>query len=185
MNYYETLYIVHPALESGRLKDIITDVEQNLNKLGGKLLAVELWGRRKLSYLIDKQKYGTYVLMQFNGEGKCTNNLAVDLEQNPNILAYITTSISSEDLIEMTEDLDSQIAGKSRDSEKSNSNNSTDNIKDSTKSTDTESNVEEKDKNDVSNVSEDNTKVSNDTDESSDNQSNQDSMEEAIEKTEE
>ena len=27
MNYYETLYIIHPALEAGRLKDIIMDVE--------------------------------------------------------------------------------------------------------------------------------------------------------------
>ena len=179
MNYYETLYIVHPALESGRLKDIIIDVEQNLNKLGGKLLAVELWGRRKLSYLIDKQKYGTYVLIQYSGEGKCTNNLAVDLEQNPNILAYLTTSINSEDLIEMKEDLDSQIAGKSRDSEKSNSNTSIDNTKDLNKSTDPVGSVDEKDKNDESNVSENN------TEESSENQTNQDSMEEAIEKTEE
>ena len=185
MNYYETLYIVHPALESGRLKDIITDVEQNLNKLGGKLLAVELWGRRKLSYLIDKQKYGTYVLIQYSGEGKCTNNLAVDLEQNPNILAYLTTSINSEGLIEMKEDLDSQIAGKSRDSEKSTSNTSIDNTKDLNKSTDPVVSVDEKDKNDESNVSENNTEESNDTEESSENQTNQDSMEEAIEKTEE
>ena len=28
MNYYETLYIVHPALESGRLKDIIMSVKK-------------------------------------------------------------------------------------------------------------------------------------------------------------
>ena len=27
MNYYETLYIVHPALEAGRLKDIILSVD--------------------------------------------------------------------------------------------------------------------------------------------------------------
>ena len=25
MNYYETLYIVHPTLESGRLKDLFKD----------------------------------------------------------------------------------------------------------------------------------------------------------------
>ena len=34
MNYYETLYIVHPALESGRLKDIIMGVEESLKKNG-------------------------------------------------------------------------------------------------------------------------------------------------------
>ena len=54
MNYYETLYIIHPALETGRLKDIIIGVEDSLKKTGGKPLAIELWGKRKLSYYIEK-----------------------------------------------------------------------------------------------------------------------------------
>ena len=118
MNYYETLYIIHSALEAGRLKDIIMGVEDSLKKIGGKPLAVELWGKRKLSYFIDKQKYGTYVLIQYNGEGKCTNDFAVELEHNPNILAYLTTAIESNDVLEIEEDLDKQISGKTRESEK-------------------------------------------------------------------
>jgi len=114
MNYYETLYIVHPSLEAGRLKDIILGVEESLKKMGGAPLALELWGKRKLAYFIDKQKYGTYVLVQYNGEGKCTGEFAVELEHNPNILAYLTTCIEKENVMEQTEDLDAQIAGKSR-----------------------------------------------------------------------
>ena len=118
MNYYETLYIVHPALESGRLKEIIMDVEDSLKKLGGSSLAIELWGKRKLAYFIDKQKYGTYVLVQYNGEGKCTNDFAVELEHNPNILAYLTTNINQDNVIEQEEDLETQIAGKTREAER-------------------------------------------------------------------
>ncbi|SVC32449.1 uncharacterized protein METZ01_LOCUS285303 [marine metagenome] len=118
MNYYETLYIVHPSMEAGRLKDIIMGVEDSLKKLGGEPLVVELWGKRKLSYHIDKQKYGTYVLIQYNGEGKCTNDFAVELEHNPNILAYLTTAIESNDVLEIEEDLDTQISGKTRETEK-------------------------------------------------------------------
>ena len=118
MNYYETLYIIHPALESGRLKDIIMEVEDSLKKLGGGPLAINLWGKRKLAYFIDKQKYGTYVLVQYNGEGKCTRDFAVELEHNPNILAYLTTNISQDDLIEQDDDLETQIAGKTRENEK-------------------------------------------------------------------
>ena len=118
MNYYETLYIIHPALEAGRLKDIIMDVEGSLKKTGGDPLAIELWGKRKLAYFIDKQKYGTYVLVQYNGEGKCTRDFAVELEHNPNILAYLTTNISQDDLIEQDDDLEVQIAGKTRENEK-------------------------------------------------------------------
>ena len=118
MNYYETLYIIHPSMEAGRLKDIIMGVEDSLKKLRGEPLAVELWGKRKLSYYIDKQKYGTYVLVQYNGEGKCTGNFAVELEHNSNILAYLTTNINQDDVLEQEEDLDTQIAGKTRESER-------------------------------------------------------------------
>lgn len=118
MNYYETLYIVHPSLEAGRLKDIILGVEESLKKMGGAPLALELWGKRKLAYFIDKQKYGTYVLVQYNGEGKCTGEFAVELEHNPNILAYLTTCIEKENVMEQTEDLDAQIAGKTREAER-------------------------------------------------------------------
>ena len=121
MNYYETLYIVHPSLESGRLKDIILSVEESLKKIGGSPLAMELWGKRKLAYFIDKQRYGTYVLLHYNGEGKCTGEFAVELEQNPNILAYLTTSIEKENVLEQAEDLDTQIAGKTRESQRTES----------------------------------------------------------------
>ena len=121
MHYYETLYIIHPALEAGRLKDIIMSVEDSLKKMGGKPLAVELWGKRKLSHYIDKQKYGTYVLLQYNGEGKCTGNFAVELEHNPNILAYLTTIIDQNNVLEQQEDLDMQIAGKTREAERTES----------------------------------------------------------------
>ena len=121
MNYYETLYIVHPSLESGRLKDIILAVEESLKKMNGTPLAMELWGKRKLAYFIDKQKYGTYVLLHYNGEGKCTGEFAVELEQNPNILAYLTTSIEKENVLEQADDLDTQIAGKTREAQRTES----------------------------------------------------------------
>ena len=52
MNYYETLYIVHSALEAGRLKDIVLTVENSLKESGGSILATEIWGKKKLGYLI-------------------------------------------------------------------------------------------------------------------------------------
>ena len=114
MNYYETLYIVHPALETGRLKDIILSLEESLKNVGGKTLSIDLWGKKRLAYLIDKQKYGTYVQLQFSGEGKCISSFGTELGHNPNILSYLTTLIKEDDLVEQKTDLDTQIAGQSR-----------------------------------------------------------------------
>ena len=52
MNYYETLYIVHSALEAVRLKDIVLTVEGFLKEAGGKVVATEVWGKKKLGYFI-------------------------------------------------------------------------------------------------------------------------------------
>ena len=112
MNYYETLYIVHSALEAGRLKDIVLTVEGFLKENGGEVVATEVWGKKKLGYYIDKQKYGTYILLQFKSDGTKNNNFNVEMEHNPSILAYMTVRIEEDGIREQTEDLDTQIAGK-------------------------------------------------------------------------
>ena len=112
MNYYETLYIVHSALEAGRLKDIVLTVEKSLKENGGEIVATEIWGKKKLGYYIDKQKYGTYILIQFKSDGTKNNNFNIHMEQNPSILAYMTVKIENDGIREQTEDLDTQIAGK-------------------------------------------------------------------------
>ena len=114
MNYYETLYIIHPALESGRLKDIILSLEESLNNVGGKTISIDIWGKKRLAYLIDKQKYGTYVQLHYTGEGNCTRGFGLELEQNPNVLSYLTTLIEEVDVAEQKNDLDTQIVGQSR-----------------------------------------------------------------------
>ena len=112
MNYYETLYIVHSALEAGRLKDIVLTVEKSLKENGGEVVATEIWGKKKLGYYIEKQKYGTYILIQFKSDGTKNNNFNIQMEHNPGILAYMTVKIEEDGIREQTEDLDTQIAGK-------------------------------------------------------------------------
>tara|TARA_Y100000588_G_C14163980_1_gene886091 strand:- start:831 stop:1376 length:546 start_codon:yes stop_codon:yes gene_type:complete len=111
MNYYETLYIVHPALESGRLKDIILSIEEIFKNSSINIVSTNVWGKKKLAYLIDKQKYGTYVLVQFQSDGQTNSKLSVELEHNPNILSYLTTKITEDNLNKDLPSIDEQIHG--------------------------------------------------------------------------
>ena len=61
MGFYETTYILHSALQEGRLNDILNTIEKKIESLGAKILFIDNWGRKKLSYLIQKEKYGTYI----------------------------------------------------------------------------------------------------------------------------
>ena len=93
MSHYETMYIAHPALEGGRLKDLILSVEQSMNQLGGTTHVIDVWGKKKLAYPIDKQTYGIYVLTQFSSDGTSNNNILKDMEHNPDILASLISKI--------------------------------------------------------------------------------------------
>ena len=118
MNYYETLYIIHPALESGRLKDIILSIQSMFESKDIKVLGTDLWGKKKLAYLIDKQQYGTYVLVQLKSSGENINKISTELEHNPDILAYLTNKINEADIQKDLRSLDEQILGsKSSESE--------------------------------------------------------------------
>ncbi len=109
MSYYETMYIVHPALESGRLKDLILLIEKSMIQLGGKTHMIDVWGKKKLAYSINKEKYGMYILFQFSHDGTLNKEFNLILEHNSNILAYLTTKIGEEDLLDQKADLDNQL----------------------------------------------------------------------------
>ena len=111
MNYYETIYIIHPALESGRLKDIILSTQSMFEGANIEVLSTNLWGKKKLAYLIDKQQYGTYVLVQLKSSGEDINKISTELEHNPDILAYLTSKISESDINTDVRTLDEQILG--------------------------------------------------------------------------
>ena len=111
MNYYETLYIIHPALDAGRVKEMVLSVNKNLEKTGGNIASIDVWGKKKLAYEIDKQKYGTYVLVQFKGDGSRNSNFNVELEHNPNVLAYLTIKIDKNKISDQPLTLDEQISG--------------------------------------------------------------------------
>ena len=67
MKYFETLYIVNPNFEQSRLDAIIKDVENNAGKFSN-VIGHNIWGKKRLAYQIDNQKYGTFVLMNFEAE---------------------------------------------------------------------------------------------------------------------
>ncbi len=109
MMYYETMYIVHPALESGRLKDLILSVEKSLHTLGGETCAINVWGKKKLAYAINKEKYGMYILFQFKNNGASNKEFNLGLEHNANVLAYLTTKIEEEGVLVDLPELDEQL----------------------------------------------------------------------------
>ena len=121
MNFYETMYIVHPILEMGRLHDLISDIEKNINEKGGEVIFTNVMGKKRMAYPIQKQKFGSYVLIQFKSDGLKNTELSIELEHNPNILRQMIISIDESEVKEQTEEVKDQITGLARPSSSSTS----------------------------------------------------------------
>ena len=100
MNYYEIIYIVHPALQAGHLDDTVNQINKKMKDAGGEILYFDNWGKKKLSYLIQKQKYGTYILFQCKVGGEKIADLSLEFEHNTNILRHLISKITEDDIIE-------------------------------------------------------------------------------------
>ena len=70
MKYYEMLYIVNPNFERNKIDEIIKEIDSRLNKTKSKIINHVIWGKKKLAYPIQEHKYGTYVMLHYNGGEK-------------------------------------------------------------------------------------------------------------------
>ncbi|MBC8216763.1 MAG: 30S ribosomal protein S6 [Candidatus Marinimicrobia bacterium] len=68
MRYYETLYIVNPNYEQERFDGVLKTVGGFMENEKVNVINHHAWGKKRLAYPIQKHKYGTYVLFQFESE---------------------------------------------------------------------------------------------------------------------
>jgi len=85
---YELLYIVHPDLE-GTIEKVMDKVAGFITKADGKVLSQEDWGKRKLAYMISKNDFGVYVLVNFTIESV----LLKEVERNMRLSEEIMRSL--------------------------------------------------------------------------------------------
>jgi small subunit ribosomal protein S6 len=93
MKYYETLYIVKSEFEDDRLDKIQEEVDEYAKKKGGKIVNSYVWGKRRLAYEVDKERYGTFLLLQYGTENTFIDEFNEWFELNKAILAYMTIKL--------------------------------------------------------------------------------------------
>jgi len=95
MSFYETLYIVDPNLENNALEKIMDEIGKELAKTKSKIINHRIWGKKRLAYQIDRQKYGSYIILQFEGGGNQDkmNEYDIWMRLNNSILRHITVSL--------------------------------------------------------------------------------------------
>jgi len=78
MREYELTLIVHPDLDEGAFNEIVERVSGWITGAGGEITNTDLWGKRKLAYLIQNQTEGQYVLLHVT----MPSTFGAELERN-------------------------------------------------------------------------------------------------------
>ncbi len=100
MRYYEAIFIAQPNLEHDGLSRLIDETKDMFEKRGSEILYKEVMGKKRLAYPIQKQRFGTYVLLQFQGDGTGNTRLNNDLELKDDILAHMIVRIDEDEIRE-------------------------------------------------------------------------------------
>jgi small subunit ribosomal protein S6 len=82
MKEYELTFIVHPEQDEAAFNDIVERVSGWITDNGGEITKTEIWGKRSLAYLIQKQREGQYVHLN----AKMDPNYCSELERNLRLL---------------------------------------------------------------------------------------------------
>ena len=95
MSFYETLYIVDPNLENKSLEKTMNEIGKELEKTSSKIINHRVWGKKRLAYSIERQKYGSYILIQFEGgDQKKMNEYDTWMRLNNSVLRHMTVLLN-------------------------------------------------------------------------------------------
>ena len=97
MKYYETLFIISSDYKQDKISYLVDSVEKQVEKLDANILNTNDWGKRKLAYRINNEKYGNYVLIQTETESKdFVREFENWLKFTEGILSYLTIKLEED-----------------------------------------------------------------------------------------
>ncbi len=86
MRAYEVMVILEPSLEERTVEPSLDKYLNVVRKDGGSVESVDVWGRRRLAYEINKQAEGIYAVVQLTAEPATVKELDRQLGLNESIL---------------------------------------------------------------------------------------------------
>jgi small subunit ribosomal protein S6 len=93
LNKYEVIYIIDARLEDEPRKELIDRFAGIITSSGGTIDKVEEWGKRRLSYPINFQNEGYYVLLHMTAAPEFPRELERNFEISEQIIRYLIVRI--------------------------------------------------------------------------------------------
>ena len=98
MNLYEHTIIARQDTSPSELKQLTEKYSKIIEKNDGEVIKTENWGLINLSYLIKKNRKGSYIHFKIKGEGKVIKELEKNEIIDKKLLRYLTVRVKKFDL---------------------------------------------------------------------------------------
>ena len=111
MNLYEHTITTRQDTSPSEIKLLTEKYSKIIEKSDGEIVKTEDWGLLNLSYLIKKNKKGSYIHFKIKGKGNVIDELEKNESIDKKLLRYLTVRVKKFDL-------DTVYFGKKEDNEK-------------------------------------------------------------------
>ena len=98
MNLYEHTIIARQDTSPSEIKQLTEKYSGIIEKNDGEIVKTENWGLLNLSYLIKKNKKGSYIHFKFKGKGNVISELEKNEAIDKKLLRYLTVRVKKFDL---------------------------------------------------------------------------------------
>ena len=98
MNLYEHTIIARQDTSPSEIKQLTEKYSKIVEKNDGEIVKTENWGLMNLSYLIKKNKKGSYIHFKIKGPGNIISELEKYESIDKKLLRYLTVKVKKFDL---------------------------------------------------------------------------------------
>ncbi|HLE32022.1 MAG TPA: 30S ribosomal protein S6 [Bacteroidota bacterium] len=95
---YETTFILNATLDDAQIDQIIEKFREFVSKQSGEIKVLDKWGRKRLSYPIQKKNNGFYVVSEFTAPSDMIIKLERHFTLDENIMRFLTIQLSEKAL---------------------------------------------------------------------------------------
>ena len=98
MNLYEHTIVARQDTSPAQVKQLTEKYSKIVEKNEGEIVKTENWGLLNLSYLIKKNKKGSYIHFKIKGNGNVIDELEKNESIDKKLLRYLTVRVKKFDL---------------------------------------------------------------------------------------
>ena len=90
---YETIYIMRPTVDPDDADRIATRMTEVVDRLKGKMLKVDNWGKRRLAYEVAKERKGIYLYWRYLATSGVVEETERNLRMIDNVIRFLTIRV--------------------------------------------------------------------------------------------